>query len=251
MMFMIAQKMFGILAAAAIAGTGAATAAASTTASVPNAASNQQAVAKHDQYKHNENWKEMASILGIDVKTLQADLKSGKSLAEIAQTKGISEQTLISDLQAHLKTRLDQAVANGKMTADKENEILSKSASRFKNLVEHKGLFKHKKADNGLLKDVSSILGIDVKTLRNDLKSGESIAEVAQSKNISEQTLISDLQAKLKARLDQAVAKGKLTADKESQILSKSASKLQKFVEHKHTKQQEQQEQQEKQEQNS
>jgi uncharacterized protein YidB (DUF937 family) len=232
---MIAQKVFGVLAAAAIAGSGAAAVSHSTTAlAADGTGSNAQKAASHP-HSYSEPYQKAASILGIDVNTLKSELKSGQSLVQVAQSKGVSEQTLISDLEAPVKERLDQAVANGKITADKENELLAKAQTRIQKFVEHKGLIQpQKRLKQGLMKEVASLLGMDVKTLRSDLQAGHSIADLAQSKGISEQTLISDLQAKIKERLDQAVAKGKLTADQETKLLSKSSTYLQKFVEKKH-----------------
>lgn len=243
---MLKKKALGFLSVAVIAGCGTVAASLPAFAADP-ASSSQQPVAQ--KYQHHDPLQKISSIIGVDVKTLRADLKAGQSIAEIAQSKGISEETLISDLQAQLKEQLDQAVANGKITADKENSILEKSGAKFQKLVEHKGVLKeHKEQKGEPLKEVASVLGIDVKTLRDDLKAGQSIAEIAQSKGISEQTLISDLQGKLKSRLDQAVANGKLTSDKESQILEKSTERLKKLVEQKglydHEKQQQQQQQQ-------
>jgi uncharacterized protein YidB (DUF937 family) len=177
----------------------------------------------------------IAKILGVDEATLKSDLQAGQSLAQIAQCKGISEATLISDLKQNLKTKLDKAVQNGKLTATNEQQILSNFDTRAAKWVGNKHPWK---AVNGhrrqvvALKDVAKILGIDEATLKSDLQAGQSLAQIAQSKGISEATLISDLKQDMKTRLDKAVQNGKLTAAKEQQILSKFAANATKFVEH-------------------
>ncbi|UOF89325.1 hypothetical protein LSG31_15645 [Fodinisporobacter ferrooxydans] len=237
---MVSKKVLGWIAAATIAGVGASAAIPAFAASNTAATTNQQTGAAEHHHKHPDHLKEVASVLGIDAKTLRADLKAGQSIADVAQSKGISEQTVISKLQDDLKSHLDVAVKNGKMTADKEQTILAKAPARIQKLVEHKGLFKkHKHHKRQMLfNEVSSVIGVDKQTLRADLKAGQSIAEVAQSKGISEQTLIADLQGKLQSRLDQAVADGKITKEKESQILSHAQTRIQKLVEHKFVKKQ-------------
>lgn len=176
---------------------------------------------------------ELASILGIDVATLQSDLQSGQSIMSIAQTKGISEQTLVSTLQSNLKNRLDQAVQNGKMTSVQEQQMLTNFSGHATQFLEHAGTMPgHGPRGQGRFGDVSKILGVDNATLQTDLKAGQSLAQIAQSKGISEQTLITDLTSNLKSQLDQSVTAGKLTAQQEQQILGKFQSHVTQFVEH-------------------
>ncbi|WP_029422104.1 LysM peptidoglycan-binding domain-containing protein [Alicyclobacillus macrosporangiidus] len=180
---------------------------------------------------------EIAKILGIDQPTLKSDIQAGQTLAQIAQAQGISEQTLISDLEADFKQHLDQAVQNGKLTADKEQTMLQKFDANVQKLVESK-LNQIAKKPEGFgpmpqLAEVANILGIDQTTLKSDLQSGQTLAQIANSKGISEQTLISDLESALKQKLDQAVQNGKLTSQQEQQMLQKFESNAQKFVESK------------------
>ncbi len=166
-----------------------------------------------------------------------SDLKAGKSLADIASSKGISKDTLISKLNASMKTRLDKAVSNGKLTAAKEKDILTKSQTRITKMVEQKGLPKfggkhgmHGMRGGGLMKDAASILKVDQKTLMSDLKAGKSLADIASSKGISKDTLISKLNASMKTRLDKAVSNGKMTAAQEKDMLTKNQSRVSDMV---------------------
>jgi uncharacterized protein YidB (DUF937 family) len=186
------------------------------------------------------NFATVSKILGIDTQTLQTDLKSGQSIVAIAQTNGISEQTLITQLQANLKTQLDAAVQAGKLTASQAQNMLSHFPTQVKQFVEHKGPMPMtqggfaRRAGVGVdMRQLPQILGITSSALKSDLQSGKSIADVASSKGISEQTLISKLQADQQTRLDQAVKSGRLTAAQEKQILSNFASHMKQFVEHK------------------
>lgn len=235
---MVSKALLSILTATAMIGTGAAYAQTVSNGSAASVTSQSHPVLHY----RTEPLKDVASLLGLDKSTLINDLKAGQSLAQIAQNKGISEQTLLDELKAKLKDRLDQAVANGKLSADQENQILSNADSKLKQLVEKTGGFtqgkKGKKFAFGVdrkiaAKNIASFLGIDENTLKSELKSGKSLAEVAQSKGISEQALISELQNQLKSRLDQAVANGKITAAQENNILSKFSAKIQTFVEKK------------------
>ncbi len=83
--------------------------------------------------------KDAAKILGVSQGTLMKDLKGGESLVQVAQSKGMSEQTLISDLEANLKTRLDTAVTKGHMTSAQEQQMLNDYASHVTTFVTQKG----------------------------------------------------------------------------------------------------------------
>lgn len=57
-----------------------------------------------------------AQVLGMDVTDLAAQRHDGQSLAQIAQSKGMSADTLIAELLKARKTALDAAVAAGTIT---------------------------------------------------------------------------------------------------------------------------------------
>ncbi|MDP4171676.1 MAG: hypothetical protein Q8906_13775, partial [Bacillota bacterium] len=182
-------------------------------------------------------FKNAATALNVDQKTLISDLKSGKSLADIASSKGISKSTLISTLISAQKTALDKAVSNGKLTADQETKILANANTRISKMVDQKGLpkmdFNRGKDGFRMFKNAATALNVDQKTLINDLKSGKSLADIASSKGISKSTLISNLVAAQKAALDKAVSNGKLTADQETKILANATTRITKMVDQK------------------
>lgn len=65
-----------------------------------------------------------ATYLGVTEDQLRADLRSGKTLADIAKAKGKSVDGLIDALYTAAKKDLDQAVADGRLTKDQEQAIL-------------------------------------------------------------------------------------------------------------------------------
>jgi hypothetical protein len=66
---------------------------------------------KHDKRgERGGEFKNAASVLGIDEQTLQTQLQSGKTLAQIAQDKGITKDDLINKLLQNEKDRLTKMV---------------------------------------------------------------------------------------------------------------------------------------------
>src|SRR5437016_1960033 len=69
-----------------------------------------------------------ASALGITPETLQADLKKGMTLSQIAaaQKPPVTEAQFRTKLIANIKPLLDKAVADKKMTSDQEQKFLQR-----------------------------------------------------------------------------------------------------------------------------
>ena len=57
---------------------------------------------------------EFAQALGIDEQTLISELQSGKTLAQLAQEKGVDLATVTTAAQTTMKQHLDELVAAGR-----------------------------------------------------------------------------------------------------------------------------------------
>jgi len=67
---------------------------------------------------------------GLTRQELKAELKSGKPLAQVAGEHGSGEQAVVDAVLARLGARLDQAVADGKITAEQKAGIMARAADR-------------------------------------------------------------------------------------------------------------------------
>lgn len=183
---------------------------------------------------HQERGAELAGILGMDANVFSQELKSGKTLAQIAATKGMDANTLTQKLQALFNDKIDKAVANGKLTADKAATMKAKTAERAASAMNNTWTG-HERKDGkkesvfkNVRQQIPALLGIDATQLKEQLKSGKSLAQVAQDKKINKTDLVSKVQLIMKANLDQAVKDKTITADQATQI----ASKLPQMIEH-------------------
>ena len=71
-------------------------------------------------------WSNVTGYLGLSTDTIKADLHSGQTLGQIADaTAGKSAAGLVTALVAPLQTKLDAAVAAGRLSAADETTILS------------------------------------------------------------------------------------------------------------------------------
>jgi hypothetical protein len=78
----------------------------------------------------------LLTLLKIDNDTLQKDLKSGKSLADVANAQGVTEQQVIDMFVNEEKDVLDKQVADGKLSNEKETTRLTYYQNQMKKVVE-------------------------------------------------------------------------------------------------------------------
>jgi hypothetical protein len=134
-----------------------------------------------------------ATALGITPDELRTELEAGKTIAQVAGEKGVDVQTVIDALVADATTRITDAVNNG-----------------VPHPPEGEGRGDHHGPG---LDAAATALGITTDELRTELEGGKTIAQVAGDKGVDVQTVIDALVADASAKLDQAVADGKITAD--------------------------------------
>lgn len=64
-------------------------------------------------------------LLGTDAETLQAQIKDGSNLADIASEAGVDVQQLVDVMVSEASTRIDEAVANGRIDEAEAAEKLA------------------------------------------------------------------------------------------------------------------------------
>jgi hypothetical protein len=80
-----------------------------------------------------------ARYLGLTKAQLRTQLRSGKSLAEIAKAQSKSTSGLKQAIDSAIKARLDKAVADKRITAAQEQKVLSGLSARIADLVSRTG----------------------------------------------------------------------------------------------------------------
>ncbi|XEC92895.1 SHOCT domain-containing protein [Paenibacillus tarimensis] len=165
---------------------------------------------------------ELSVLLGLSTDELKETLKSGKSLADIAEEQNVDVQKVI-DLYVNAGIeKLDQALADGRLTQEQYDErkaALNEKASQIVNGEipfgkgmgggRHHGGF----AVMGYSEELAQLLGMTKDELTEALKSGKSLADIAGDQNVDVQKII-DLQVEnTTAKLDQLLADGTITQE--------------------------------------
>ena len=78
-----------------------------------------------------------AKVLGMTPDALRAELKSGKSVAEVAQSKNISVADVENALVKDADTKIESWVSAGKLTQDKATKIEAKVPAAVDKAVNH------------------------------------------------------------------------------------------------------------------
>jgi transposase-like protein len=169
-----------------------------------------------------------AKAIGIDRSDLVKAVRDGKSVADVAKAHDVDPSTVEDALVDAATQRVDQAVSNGRIEADRAETIKDKLPERAAKLVEtplkgklHRAAARAKlrrHARRAELKVAADTIGVSAKDLLAAVKGGSSIAAVAQQHGVEPQAVVDAVVNAANTKLDEAVANGRLDADRAAKI---------------------------------
>jgi hypothetical protein len=80
-----------------------------------------------------------AATIGVDPKDLVTARRAGQSIADVAAAHNVGEQTVIDAVVTDLSQKIDQAVTNGTIKAERAAAIKARLPEKVKQLVEATG----------------------------------------------------------------------------------------------------------------
>lgn len=200
--------------------------AAGATAAVVTAA--QPATKAHHHKGSNGPLVTAAGYLGLTTPQLRSELRTGKSLAQIANsTPGKSQAGLIEALESADKRKLATAATR------LPHRILAQVNRAGGPLLGSADGARHNRLRVRALSAAAGYLGIGTAQLRHDLQSGTSLAQLANATSgKSASGLLEALLATAKSALASQVTAGKLTQAQANQIIPQLSARLAVRVEH-------------------
>lgn len=81
----------------------------------------------------------VANRIGISADDLMTELRAGQSIADVARAHGVDPQLIVNDLVSAGTTKIDEAVAAGKLPTDKAEKIKGELPEMMQKLVDHRG----------------------------------------------------------------------------------------------------------------
>lgn len=88
---------------------------------------------------HTFIWNTLAEKLGLTSDELYAEVNNGKTIAQIAEEKGISRADLVSALETAHQESLAQAVSDGVLTQAQADTILAQMSGRYEWMLDNMG----------------------------------------------------------------------------------------------------------------
>jgi hypothetical protein len=179
-----------------------------------------------------------ATYLGLDEAELQAALREGKSLADVAKDQNKTVDGLVAAIVASEQKQLDQAVKDGRVTDAQRDQIEANLEERVTQIVNadvprlgfHFGPGAFLPSRGSHLDAAATYLGVEEAQLRAALREGKSLADVAKAEGKSVKGLVDALVADEKKQLDQAVKDGRLTDAQRDQIQATLEKRVTGFV---------------------
>jgi polyhydroxyalkanoate synthesis regulator phasin len=111
---------------------------------------------------------------------------------------------------SRIRESLQELVDDGTITAAQADAVAEHLASSFPGRTGPRHRHQHPAFDGEVL---AELLGIDVDTLRTELRAGKTVAEIATEQGVDPQTVIDALVAEAESHLDLSVENGRLTQE--------------------------------------
>jgi hypothetical protein len=191
-------------------------------------------------FKFSVGLGDLMKSTGVTREELKQGSDAGLTLGQIIDQYGDkSADQAKTDALALLETRLDEAVLNGNLTQEREDAMLAKAGEAIDRLLaskpgDHKGPGGprvHIIAKNAL-QTVADVLGTDVQTIVDDLKSGKTIAQIAGDKTPA----VSDaLTAQAEAAIQKLLDAGKIDQTEADKLRANIADHVNSFINNQHT----------------
>ena len=152
-------------------------------------------------------------------------------LARVAEKLGISEEQLRTAFQEAELELVDEAVAEGRLTPEKAERIRERISEG--RIFPPLGRPHHKPYPRvqGLIVDsAATVLGMEKEALVEELRSGQSLAEVAEAQGMSVGDFKTALLAQVQANLNAKVAAGDLTQEQADRIFEEIEEYIDRIV---------------------
>ncbi len=133
-----------------------------------------------------------------------------------------------------VRERLQELVDAGTIDAGQADAVADHLASAARLRPGRSGGFPgghgHGPGRGAVSEVVTEALGVDAETLRDELRAGNSIADVAAANDVDVQVVIDAMVAELSEKIDTAVADGRITAEEGADRLERGTARIEALV---------------------
>ncbi len=181
-----------------------------------------------------------ADVIGIEVADLiEALQEDGATLVSVAEANGSSGDAIVAAVVEQLTERLDEAVAEERLTQEEADEKLADATERIQELVETEnpqlrggpGRGHGARSFGIALADVADLLGLTTDELRAAAQHDTTLAELAEQQGVPTDDVIATLVAPVEERLQAAVDEERITQEEADEKLADATERATELVE--------------------
>ena len=157
--------------------------------------------------------KSTADLTKLTTQQVVDAVKGGKSLAQVASANSSSGQAVIDDVVAKAKERLDQAVANGRITQAEADTKLAEIKTKATEVVNDTTLgqkISDRQAQGGpqnhaLVQAAADVTGLDPSAIRDRISNGETLKQIIESSGKTTAEVLDAAVAEFRTRAEEAL----------------------------------------------
>jgi len=184
----------------------------------------------------------LAAVAALGIAAASATAADSPSLADdVAARLGIAPEKLRQAFKDAISARIDAAVKAGKLTPEQGARLKERLSNanglglrlRGRLAMKHPGLVRgiHRVHRLGA---VTKYLDVTPQQLRSELRAGKSLAQIATAHGKTVDGLVDVIVAPAEARLDKAVANGRLTQQRADELLGRLTDAVEQAVQRTH-----------------
>jgi hypothetical protein len=155
-------------------------------------------------------------------------LAQGKRLADIVTANGGTVDSVVNNVVTAAADQINTAVQDQRLTQDQADELISALPTLFNESVN--GQLRQQAAQvlvgAAMIRLAAQQTGVTAQELRQELRSGKSLADVLTEHSVDTTAFIDSAVAQAQQRLDQAVANKRITQERADQMLENFRARL-------------------------
>lgn len=183
-----------------------------------------------------------AQQLDMTAADLVTELQGGKSIAQVAEEKGVDLQTIVDAAVAQHTTMVNAMVQTGQLTQEQADAMTAlMTANLTAELSDTTGLgmgmgmgfgqdfdrgFGFGGAENSLITIAAEQLDMTAADLVTELQGGKTIAQVAEEKGVDLQTIVDAAVAQHTTQINAMVEAGRLTQEQADAFIAQLTTRL-------------------------
>lgn len=162
---------------------------------------------------------------GLTREEIAAELRSGKTFADILAENGIDQQVVIDAVTAVVTDRVNEALVNGNLDEEQAAQILDRLPEVIDtalNAAMNRTPVRQQVAnrfDAAMLQVLAEMAGMEPGEVLRDAFSPPSLADIATELGLDPTAIIAEAEARITQQVNEALAAGTITEEQAAQIL--------------------------------